>query len=251
MSKEEIHPTHGPEDRERLVADAELLQLMEEAVRAMETGTEQDRRTRMADVSSKLNVIHQKEHKAKKTSFEWVKRMGPGKLAASVVGALMIGLVVGSYAPITSFGASNVAIHASSDSEANIDMDMAGDDHADDGGHAEEGDTHAMAVPEDASAVVNPFSGDSGSAANGSEVFSTNCVSCHGALGLGDGPIAESLTPPPADLSTAHLQELSDGAIFYLISTGKEGTSMPAWNSTLSEDDRWALVNHIRDLKAK
>jgi mono/diheme cytochrome c family protein len=34
------------------------------------------------------------------------------------------------------------------------------------------------------------------------ELFATYCASCHGALGLGDGPVARSLSPRPADLTT-------------------------------------------------
>jgi mono/diheme cytochrome c family protein len=35
---------------------------------------------------------------------------------------------------------------------------------------------------------------------SGQSLFMENCAPCHGATGAGDGPIAETLTPRPADL---------------------------------------------------
>lgn len=36
----------------------------------------------------------------------------------------------------------------------------------------------------------------------GEELYSTNCASCHGDLGLGDGPAGAALNPPPRDFTT-------------------------------------------------
>jgi mono/diheme cytochrome c family protein len=41
---------------------------------------------------------------------------------------------------------------------------------------------------------------------------------------------------------------LSDGALAYRIAVGSAGTRMPAFASTLSENDRWDLVNYLRTL---
>jgi mono/diheme cytochrome c family protein len=35
-------------------------------------------------------------------------------------------------------------------------------------------------------------------AASGKEIYQQQCIACHGAKGLGDGPHAKSLTSPPA-----------------------------------------------------
>lgn len=37
---------------------------------------------------------------------------------------------------------------------------------------------------------------------DGAAFFAENCVSCHGAEGRGDGPLAAELTPKPTDLTT-------------------------------------------------
>lgn len=67
--------------------------------------------------------------------------------------------------------------------------------------------------------------------------FRNSCAHCHGLSGKGDGPVAQYLTPPPADLTT--LQK-DNGGVFpvsrvYAVidGTGVEGAhgerAMPIW----------------------
>ncbi len=84
----------------------------------------------------------------------------------------------------------------------------------------------------------------------GSALYARNCVSCHGAQGRGDGPVAASLPVLPADLTAGHLWMHSDGEIFWWISDGiltPEGArAMPGFADTLDEESRWALIDYIR-----
>ena len=41
----------------------------------------------------------------------------------------------------------------------------------------------------------------------------------------------------------------TDGAIFWKLTEGK--TPMPAWGETLSEEQRWSVVNYVRTLAPK
>ena len=84
-----------------------------------------------------------------------------------------------------------------------------------------------------------------GNAANGKKLAETNCVSCHGAGGKGDGPAAAALNPKPADWTSAKVQSESDGELFWKISNGRG--PMPPWKH-LSEKDRWDLIAHVRSL---
>ncbi len=85
-----------------------------------------------------------------------------------------------------------------------------------------------------------------GTPANGKKLAETNCVSCHGASGKGDGPAAAALTPKPADWTSAKVQGESDGELFWKISNGRG--PMPPWKH-LSEKDRWDLVSYVKSLK--
>lgn len=132
------------------------------------------------------------------------------------------------------------------------DADNAGqveEEHMDE--HLHSPDEHMAAahnVPEDAAAVPNPISATEDSIETGGTLFATNCAVCHGEKGLGDGPTAETLEKKPADLTQSHVQQLSDGALFYIISHGKPETPMPAWENVLEADDRWNVVNFLRTL---
>jgi mono/diheme cytochrome c family protein len=143
-----------------------------------------------------------------------------------------------------------VAACGSSAEADTADVEQAEDEHAEDD-HTHSPDDHmagAHDVPEEAAAVPNPFSATDDSVATGGTLFATNCAVCHGEKGRGDGPSAEAMEPKPADLTEGHVQGLSDGALFYIISHGKPETPMPAWEDVLEEVDRWNVVNFMREL---
>ena len=101
-------------------------------------------------------------------------------------------------------------------------------------------------APADAKALKNPVKGAVGSAKKNIE---TNCVTCHGPNGKGDGPAAAALPPPkPADWTSPKVAAESDGEIFWKISNGRG--AMPPWKH-LPDKDRWEIVNYIRTLQKK
>jgi len=122
-------------------------------------------------------------------------------------------------------------------------------DQGHDEGEMEDGMVMDHGVPEEAEAVVNPVPATEASIAAGSLVFQTNCAVCHGESGAGDGPAAAALDPKPANLGADHVQANSDGALFYIITNGRTGTAMPPWESILTEQQRWEVVNFVRTVK--
>jgi mono/diheme cytochrome c family protein len=68
-------------------------------------------------------------------------------------------------------------------------------------------------------------------------VFHQRCSVCHGedATGGRGGP----------NLMTGRVQDQSDGALFWKISSGNTRTGMPGF-SFLPEAQRWQLVSHLR-----
>lgn len=103
-------------------------------------------------------------------------------------------------------------------------------------------------APESEKAKKNPTPSDKKTVEQGEKVAKINCVSCHGTKGKGDGPAAVALNPKPADWTSKRVQDMSDGEIFWKMTTGRG--PMPAWRH-LPENDRWAVVRYIRTLAGK
>ena len=95
---------------------------------------------------------------------------------------------------------------------------------------------------------TNPVTADQTSIERGTELFATNCVLCHGTGGKGDGPAASHLKNKPFDLTSFPIHSLTDGGIFFVISTGVP-EKMPALNENLTVRERWDIVNYVRTLK--
>jgi mono/diheme cytochrome c family protein len=101
-------------------------------------------------------------------------------------------------------------------------------------------------VPADYAGRTNPLSVDA--SADGAKIFKTNCETCHGPQGYGDGPISDALDPKPQDL--AELQAVAaDDYLYWRIAEGSPGTSMPPWKNILTEEQVWQTVAFIRTLK--
>ena len=93
--------------------------------------------------------------------------------------------------------------------------------------------------------LKNPFPPTSEALASGKADFIAHCQSCHGANGDGKGERADRLSIAPADLGDAHAMSLrTDGELFWTISQGHK--PMPAFRGTMSEEQRWHLVDYVR-----
>ncbi|MGH2544403.1 MAG: c-type cytochrome, partial [Ardenticatenaceae bacterium] len=94
----------------------------------------------------------------------------------------------------------------------------------------------------------NPFPPNRESLEIGMRVYAENCQVCHGLAGRGDGPGAEGLDPPPADL-ILHVPLHSDGALFDFIHDGIPGTAMAPLGDTLTDEEIWHVINYVRTLE--
>jgi copper transport protein len=82
---------------------------------------------------------------------------------------------------------------------------------------------------------------------HGQAVYTQRCQVCHGASGVGDGPAAASLLPPPSDL-TLHARWHGDPQLLWFVANGVAGTGMPAFADELSEADRRDVVSYLHVL---
>jgi mono/diheme cytochrome c family protein len=107
-------------------------------------------------------------------------------------------------------------------------------------------------IPADYANLTNKFAGNADAVAAGKEIFTANCVTCHGDKGLGDGPAGASLDPKPANLQNAS-QAAGDTYMHWVISEGGAAAgfspSMASYKGTLSDDDIWKVITYIKTLK--
>ncbi len=103
---------------------------------------------------------------------------------------------------------------------------------------------------------------DEASVARGAELFVdkgvTNCVSCHGPRGAGDGINAGEYEDDwgypirPRDLTTGVFRAGSAPSdLWRSIATGIGGTPMGAFNGNLSGEEIWHLVHYIQSLSGR
>jgi cytochrome c5 len=97
-------------------------------------------------------------------------------------------------------------------------------------------------VPDDQASLQNPSAYSLNNVKRGKEMYMQHCKSCHGDPGKNN---SLPLVPLPPDLTSEVMQRNSDGGLFYKITAGRGG--MPQFATTISEDDRWRLVNFIRN----
>ena len=104
-------------------------------------------------------------------------------------------------------------------------------------------------APARAARKKNPIPADDKSIAAGKDVYAHQCRSCHGDRGKGDGPGSKDLNPKPRDLGAQNVADQSDGALFWKITEGKK--PMPSFEKTMTEEQRWQVVNYIRTYAKK
>lgn len=86
--------------------------------------------------------------------------------------------------------------------------------------------------------------------AEGRKLYEANCASCHGTLGKGDGPLASTMNPPPPAIGTAEVMaDVTPAMAFRKVSVGVSGTAMPAFESSLTAEQRWNIVMYLVTLR--
>ena len=117
---------------------------------------------------------------------------------------------------------------------------------------------HFQATKEDAeragNELTNPYHGPgmdpaqrNDSVLRGGAAYRIFCVCCHGATGVGDGPVAKRGFPPPPSLLTGNSLKMKDGQLFHILTYGQG--SMSGFAGQLSRQRRWDLINYLRNVQ--
>ena len=88
----------------------------------------------------------------------------------------------------------------------------------------------------------------SGDAGKGEKIYQQFCLACHGPEGKGDGPVAATIKPPPANLASKAVKDKPDADLLTVIRKGKAGTAMPPWEKQLSEEQMNDVLSYVRSL---
>jgi len=99
---------------------------------------------------------------------------------------------------------------------------------------------------EDVEAFNNPLPRTREVVKRGQELYNTYCHVCHGATGMGDGPVVPPYPRPPV-LVTQKLNDWADSQIYHVITVGQN--SMMPYAKQIREQDRWKLVHFVRVLQ--
>jgi cytochrome c oxidase subunit 4 len=106
-----------------------------------------------------------------------------------------------------------------------------------------------IAVAQAKSKLKKPWIATPELIAHGRELFSVQCVACHGPQGQGNGPAAAALNPHPRNFTQAvgWKNGRKPTMVFKTLKEGLPGSAMASF-ATLPADDRWALDAFVLSL---
>jgi mono/diheme cytochrome c family protein len=108
----------------------------------------------------------------------------------------------------------------------------------------------ALAIPGEVANRTNPVAATRDAIEAGMAHFADHCATCHANDGSGQTSIGQGLFPKPPDLRAPATQDLSDGALFYIVENGVRFTGMPGFGTgdAAGEEASWQLVRFMRTL---
>ncbi|WP_343731349.1 c-type cytochrome [Duganella sp.] len=83
----------------------------------------------------------------------------------------------------------------------------------------------------------------------GAGLYRDNCVTCHGAPGVAQDDIGQSMQPVPGPLADA-ARRWHPNELYWITRHGIKMSGMPAWEYHLSDQDIWAVVAFLVALPA-
>lgn len=85
----------------------------------------------------------------------------------------------------------------------------------------------------------------------GKELYVSRCMTCHGCAGNGLGTYAGMLIVTPADFKQDPFRNMPDEQWFWHVSEGIQGTVMPPWKESTTEEERWQVIRYVQQIFAR
>jgi mono/diheme cytochrome c family protein len=107
-------------------------------------------------------------------------------------------------------------------------------------------------IPEGGIAEKSPVTSPIDAARRGQARFLANCARCHGPEGKGNGPDSDHAADLTDDL---RIELNTEGVLFYKIWNGHaiqlrtQVDDMPAFEGTLTRDQVWDIVEHLKVIR--
>ncbi len=95
----------------------------------------------------------------------------------------------------------------------------------------------------------NPLAKNAIHLKQGEVLYGKYCLICHGAIGIGDGPVAMKFPGAPPSFASPLLMALPEGKMFHTLTYGKN--LMGSHASQLTVDERWELVMYVKKLQGR
>ncbi len=89
--------------------------------------------------------------------------------------------------------------------------------------------------------MKNPYAGQQAAVDAGKIVYARNCLACHGKTGHGTGNVPS--------LVDGKLKGVTQGEVFWFVTTGDKDNGMPSW-AALPDEKRWQVVTYVEALAA-
>jgi mono/diheme cytochrome c family protein len=101
--------------------------------------------------------------------------------------------------------------------------------------------------------VQNPVGRSVDTSRRAGTLYAQNCAMCHGATGDGQAVVAQHFQRAgrvaPVDLRGQRAASRTDGELHWILTNGLGG--MPPFGSLLSDEERWHLVQFVRETQGR